>query len=233
MHIFHRDVEAFHRAMNLPIGDYLHPSIPDAATAELRRSLIEEEIWETVEKGLKVGGIYNGIKCHNCGPLGDDHCRWPGHNRLQAWEQVIDGLCDSMYVTVGAAISFGIDLKLFVPNLSTFPLPREPFECWKEKAELLLAAKRVACDSIRPGGVGRGDVNEAAVALSGLAATIGHVAAFYGIPLEEFWKEVQRANMAKVGGPVRSDGKRLKPPGWVGPNHLPLIRKYWPALVAV
>lgn len=30
--------------------------------------------------------------------------------------------------------------------------------------------------------------------------------------------EIHRANMAKVGGPVRADGKRLKPPGWTPPN---------------
>ena len=30
--------------------------------------------------------------------------------------------------------------------------------------------------------------------------------------------EIQRTNMAKVGGPVREDGKRLKPPGWQPPD---------------
>jgi len=40
----------------------------------------------------------------------------------------------------------------------------------------------------------------------------------FGLDLEPFWDEVHRSNMAKVGGPVRADGKRLKPPGWVPPD---------------
>ncbi len=40
----------------------------------------------------------------------------------------------------------------------------------------------------------------------------------FGIPLEAVWNEVHAANMRKVDGPVRADGKKLKPPGWVGPD---------------
>lgn len=40
----------------------------------------------------------------------------------------------------------------------------------------------------------------------------------FGIDLAPFWAEVHRSNMAKVGGPVREDGKRMKPPGWTGPD---------------
>jgi predicted HAD superfamily Cof-like phosphohydrolase len=39
-----------------------------------------------------------------------------------------------------------------------------------------------------------------------------------GVDLEPFWDEVHRSNMAKAGGPVREDGKVLKPPGWVPPD---------------
>ncbi len=39
-----------------------------------------------------------------------------------------------------------------------------------------------------------------------------------GVDLEPFFDEVHRSNMAKVGGPVRADGKRLKPAGWLPPN---------------
>jgi predicted HAD superfamily Cof-like phosphohydrolase len=37
--------------------------------------------------------------------------------------------------------------------------------------------------------------------------------------------EVHRTNMAKVGGPVRADGKREKPPGWVPPNIAALLEE--------
>jgi len=40
----------------------------------------------------------------------------------------------------------------------------------------------------------------------------------FGIPLDRVWAEVQRANMAKSGGPRRGDGKILKPEGWVPPR---------------
>lgn len=39
-----------------------------------------------------------------------------------------------------------------------------------------------------------------------------------GIDLEPFWDEVHAANMRKVNGPVREDGKMLKPEGWVAPD---------------
>ena len=40
----------------------------------------------------------------------------------------------------------------------------------------------------------------------------------WGVDLAPIFAEVQRANMAKVGGPVRADGKKLKPPGWTPPD---------------
>lgn len=46
-----------------------------------------------------------------------------------------------------------------------------------------------------------------------------------GIDLDPFWDEVQRANMAKAGGPKRDDGKQLKPPGWVPPDHAKILRE--------
>lgn len=39
-----------------------------------------------------------------------------------------------------------------------------------------------------------------------------------GIDLHPVWREVQRANMDKRHGPVRADGKRLKPEGWRPPD---------------
>jgi predicted HAD superfamily Cof-like phosphohydrolase len=40
----------------------------------------------------------------------------------------------------------------------------------------------------------------------------------FGVDGAPIAAEVHRANMAKVGGPVRADGKRLKPEGWKPPN---------------
>jgi predicted HAD superfamily Cof-like phosphohydrolase len=37
--------------------------------------------------------------------------------------------------------------------------------------------------------------------------------------------EVHRANMAKLGGPIAPNGKRLKPPGWTPPDIEGVLRK--------
>jgi predicted HAD superfamily Cof-like phosphohydrolase len=50
-----------------------------------------------------------------------------------------------------------------------------------------------------------------------LYVTLG-AAVQMGIELEPFFDEVNRANMTKVGGSVREDGKQLKPPGWTPPD---------------
>ena len=39
-----------------------------------------------------------------------------------------------------------------------------------------------------------------------------------GLPFNELWEEVKRANMAKAGGKLDASGKLLKPPGWKPPD---------------
>lgn len=46
----------------------------------------------------------------------------------------------------------------------------------------------------------------------------------FGIDGEPIADEIQAANMRKTSGPIRADGKRLKPPGWVGPDILRVLR---------
>jgi predicted HAD superfamily Cof-like phosphohydrolase len=50
-----------------------------------------------------------------------------------------------------------------------------------------------------------------------LCVTYG-AACEFGIDLEPFWREVHRTNMMKRGGPVRHDGKVLKPANWQPPR---------------
>jgi predicted HAD superfamily Cof-like phosphohydrolase len=47
----------------------------------------------------------------------------------------------------------------------------------------------------------------------------------FGVDLGDFWPEVHRSNMAKKDGPVRADGKRLKPPGWKEPDIESILRR--------
>ena len=46
----------------------------------------------------------------------------------------------------------------------------------------------------------------------------------YGIDLRPIWDEVHRTNMLKKDGPIREDGKRLKPEGWEPPEVERLIK---------
>ena len=63
-----------------------------------------------------------------------------------------------------------------------------------------------------------GDLIGAIDGMCDLLCVVYGTAAEWGINLAPFWDEVHRTNMAKAGGPVREDGKRLKPEGWVPPD---------------
>ncbi len=47
----------------------------------------------------------------------------------------------------------------------------------------------------------------------------------FGIDSGPVHAEVQRANLAKVGGPVREDGKHMKPEGWTPPDIDVVLRR--------
>lgn len=58
------------------------------------------------------------------------------------------------------------------------------------------------------------DVEQLSAELVDLIYVCVGAAITFGIPLSKVWDAIHAANMAKVGGPIRSDGKRLKPEGW-------------------
>jgi predicted HAD superfamily Cof-like phosphohydrolase len=57
-----------------------------------------------------------------------------------------------------------------------------------------------------------------------LYVTFGTAVA-WGIDIDPFFAEVQRANMTKLGGGKRADGKVLKPAGWTPPDHAPILAR--------
>ena len=59
---------------------------------------------------------------------------------------------------------------------------------------------------------------EVADALADIDYVVQGAALTFGIPHDAVFDEVHRSNMAKVGGPVRADGKKLKPEGWTPPD---------------
>lgn len=92
---------------------------------------------------------------------------------------------------------------------STTPAIRRP----ELRAELIREEAKETVDAIL-----HGDLVEAIDGMCDVLAVIYGTAAEFGINLAPFWDEVHRTNMAKAGGPVREDGKRLKPPGWTRPD---------------
>jgi predicted HAD superfamily Cof-like phosphohydrolase len=63
-----------------------------------------------------------------------------------------------------------------------------------------------------------GDLAEFADGLADLAWVVLGTAVEAGIPFDEVWAEVRRANMAKAGGTLDASGKLQKPPGWRPPD---------------
>ena len=69
------------------------------------------------------------------------------------------------------------------------------------------------------------DLAELADALADSIYVIHGTAVGFGIQLQPIWDSIQEANMKKFGGPVRGDGKILKPEGWKHPDVKKLIEE--------
>lgn len=81
------------------------------------------------------------------------------------------------------------------------------------RAGLIEEEARETIEAIRAG-----DLVESIDGLCDLLCVVYGTALEFGVDLGPFWDEVHRTNMAKADGPVREDGKRLKPPGWTPPD---------------
>ena len=78
-----------------------------------------------------------------------------------------------------------------------------------------------------------GDHVEMADALVDLVYVVMGTAHVLGYPWEAIWQEVHAANMRKIRAPKDGAGSRygngydvIKPPGWVGPDHKPILERY-------
>lgn len=64
----------------------------------------------------------------------------------------------------------------------------------------------------------RGNYEDLADAAGDLIWVVCSLMIRMGIDLDGAWEEIRRTNWEKVGGPVREDGKTLKPEGWEPPD---------------
>lgn len=129
--------------------------------------------------------------------------------------ETIDGLCDSAYVGIGAGLAFGIDVAEHLPGIVELsPADSNPsFIDPEQTAALLNGAKTLVSFAIDQ--EDRGAITSSLV---GYLSLVFSSAARFGISIRPFWEEVHRSNLAKADGPVRADGKKLKPAGWVPPD---------------
>lgn len=88
------------------------------------------------------------------------------------------------------------------------------------RAELIREEAQETVDAIIAG-----DLVAACDGLCDLLCVVYGAAVEFGVNLAPLWDEVHATNMAKVGGPVREDGKRLKPEGWRPPRIAELLAR--------
>jgi hypothetical protein len=141
--------------------------------------------------------------------------------RQESEEGFIDGLCDLLYVAYGAADVFDISLNIadqgkgMVQTLlvDDFYIPEALFDL----SRLVFYACR-AIDAEDKAAIEKtlGDVVNK-------SWYIGHRC--LGLDLRPFFTMVHHANMLKTTGPIREDGKRLKPEGWMAPDIIGLYKK--------
>ena len=61
-------------------------------------------------------------------------------------------------------------------------------------------------------------------AIDSIVVILGTLVA-YGIDANMLWDEIHKTNMAKIGGEIREDGKRLKPNNWKPPKVFELLEE--------
>lgn len=98
-----------------------------------------------------------------------------------------------------------------VPDLELLALRRTLIE--EEFAEAMEEFDRLA-ELIRSGQAEPEDLTGVAHELADLLYVGYGAFAAFGLPADDIVGAVHVANLSKVSGPTREDGKKLKPPGW-------------------
>lgn len=103
-------------------------------------------------------------------------------------------------------------------KITGMPLPPKPLWPSRERVELRMELIREEVGAELEEAVMQRDLVATADALAdGIYVLIG-MGLELGLPMQGVWDEVQRSNIAKKGGPLREDGKLLKPEGWTPPD---------------
>lgn len=139
--------------------------------------------------------------------------------------EVIDALCDLLYVVYGAAdvMNLGVlDTRAaeLIPPAETlnWALLNKELPDFNQAVNSAITYLRYVSNPFLQGESHNPIVN-AKYALEDLAEGCWQAAAEgVAVDLRPFFREVHRTNMHKLTGPVREDGKQLKPVGWKPPR---------------
>lgn len=127
--------------------------------------------------------------------------------------EIIDGLCDILYVTYGAAHVLGMSLNTERYEKQKTTGITDKTYLLDSISDLRWQVHWIAVDIMTNDMQAlRKDLTELAIQ----CWEIGYKG--LGLDLFPFYEEVHKTNMAKLGGPKREDGKQLKPPGWQPPR---------------
>lgn len=132
--------------------------------------------------------------------------------------EVIDALCDLLYVTYGAADVFGCGMldtedyeKIHPTGKPNWPLLNRELEDFNLSVSDVVKSIRIH-EQFNAKGKLHSELEDFAQGLWQCAAE------GVGVDLRPFFEEVHRTNMHKLKGPMREDGKQLKPADWKPPR---------------
>lgn len=141
--------------------------------------------------------------------------------------ELADGLADLCYVTVGASVALNVHSHPYevgwdFENGREVALPPQ----WQQPDMVVSVSQPVSSSLCWMASLEHWLDRKSLIdtLFSGIVQKCLLVARFSGIDLRPVWSEVHAANMRKTTGPVREDGKRLKPEGWQPPDIAGVLR---------
>jgi len=108
-------------------------------------------------------------------------------------------------------------VREFHEAMGTLPASRTPVSLPQYNGELRCALIEEEAQEFRHAWRTRDRLEMIDALCDLLYVTVG-AAVEMGVELAPFFDEVHASNLRKAGGPVRADGKHLKPPGWTPPD---------------
>jgi hypothetical protein len=139
--------------------------------------------------------------------------------------EAADGFTDLLYVTYGAAVSYGLRMddafaELDWPDDVDKAILEFEVDAAKSVASSVLSMSWCSCDCVDCGKDRMRSYDALRLELSGLVVTITKAAAGLGLPLEALFREVHRSNMTKTFTPTKT-GMKYGEGGGKGPGYSP------------